>query len=487
VTENVIDNLIELPRGWIEAQIGDLRIGAGSICDGNWILSADLETGKDVRLLQLADIGRGRFLNKSQKFISKDRSDKLGCTLLVEGDILVSRMADPIARACILPKLEYDCITAVDVTILRVDPNFFYNQYVSWLFNSRLVENVAEKLSSGTTRKRISRRNLETITIPLPPLSEQKRISAKIDKLFSFLDAAIGLLHKVQAQLKRYRQAVLKYAFEGKMTEEWRRTHKDQLDPAQNLLAQITKELKEKEPRENSFRDNLSEAKILPEKWAWTYLDAITVNHDGKRIPVSREKRESMKGEYPYYGASGVIDSVNNYLFDGTYLLIGEDGANLLARSTPIAFQAKGKFWVNNHAHIITPLGGIPISYLEYFINSIRLEKYVTGTAQPKLTQNAMNKIPVPIAPIKEQLKIVEEISKTFSIIDGVGKTIELMIRYSERLRESVLNSAFKGNLVSQDPSDEPAEKLLSRIKVERTNNNKYGINKQLEMSGYVK
>jgi type I restriction enzyme S subunit len=201
-----------------------------------------------------------------------------------------------------------------------------------------------------------------------------------------------------------------------------------------------------------------------------------------------------MKGMYPYYGASGIIDSVDSYLFDGNFLLIAEDGANLLSRATPIAFQATGKFWVNNHAHVLTPLGGISISYLEHYINRISLAEYVTGTAQPKLTQRAMNKIPVPLAPLKEQYKIAEEISLRFSVIDEMSKEVKLMIEYSDRLRQSILKTAFEGKLVSQDPSDEPAEKLLERIKAERLKSkgekdiNKKKIKpKQLELSTYVK
>jgi type I restriction enzyme S subunit len=171
--------------------------------------------------------------------------------------------------------------------------------------------------------------------------------------------------------------------------------------------------------------------------------------------------------------------------------LIGEDGANLLARATPIAYQATGKFWVNNHAHVLTSLGGVPISYLEHYINRISLAEYVTGTAQPKLTQRAMNKIPVPLAPLKEQYKIAEEINRRFSVIDEISKEMELMIRYSDRLRQSILKTAFEGKLVPQDPGDEPAENLLDRIKAERAKSKgEKDTNRknrsQLELSGYV-
>jgi type I restriction enzyme, S subunit len=138
---------------------------------------------------------------------------------------------------------------------------------------------------------------------------------------------------------------------------------------------------------------------VLPDGWELASVDQITNNHDGRRVPVKRSDRDNMEGEYPYYGASGVIDHVDDYLFDGEYLLIAEDGANLLTRSTPIAFRASGKFWVNNHAHIVQTYAEIPLQYLEFFFESINLKFFVTGSAQPKLTQTNLNRISVPLPP----------------------------------------------------------------------------------------
>ena len=131
----------------------------------------------------------------------------------------------------------------------------------------------------------------------------------------------------------------------------------------------------------------------LPNNWCSVTLEEITENLDGKRIPVSQSERSSRKGSYPYYGASGIIDTIDGYLFDGTYLLIAEDGANLISRSTPIAFEATGKFWVNNHAHIIKTIKEIiPLSYLCKYINSIDVSPFVSGSAQPKLNQKNLSR-----------------------------------------------------------------------------------------------
>ena len=144
------------------------------------------------------------------------------------------------------------------------------------------------------------------------------------------------------------------------------------------------------------------------------------INRDSERIPLSVNQRRNLKKEYDYYGASGVIDKVDNYLFDKPLLLIGEDGANLLNRSTPIAFIATGKYWVNNHAHVLDAPNGLLLQYMEIYINAISLAPYVTGTAQPKMNQEKMNSILVPIPPSVEQVRIVEAVKTVIPIVKNL-------------------------------------------------------------------
>ena len=121
---------------------------------------------------------------------------------------------------------------------------------------------------------------------------------------------------------------------------------------------------------------------------------------------------------YDYYGASGVIDKVDRFLFRKPLLLIGEDGANLLLRSKPIAFIAAGQYWVNNHAHVLDSVEGLLLEYVAIYINAINLAPYVTGTAQPKMNQEKMNSIFIPIPPTNEQMRIVQEIERLTPIIE---------------------------------------------------------------------
>ena len=138
------------------------------------------------------------------------------------------------------------------------------------------------------------------------------------------------------------------------------------------------------------------------------------INRDFERIPLSVSQRQNLDKIHDYYGASGVIDKVDKYLFDKDLLLIGEDGANLINRSTPIAFVASGKYWVNNHAHVLDVCEGMRLYYIALFINAISLVDYVTGTAQPKMNQEKMNSILVAVPPKDEQTRIINR----FSIIE---------------------------------------------------------------------
>ena len=238
----------------------------------------------------------------------------------------------------------------------------------------------------------------------------------------------------------------------------------------------------------------------LPSSWTWVRFGEIMVNRDGERIPVSKEERATKAKTYDYYGASGVIDKIDAYLFDKPLLLIGEDGANLINRSTPIAFMARGQYWVNNHAHVLDGISEDFLRYIELHINAINLEPYVTGSAQPKMNQAKMNSIPIALPPLAEQKRIVAKVDELMALCDRLEAQQQereeqasklaraSLARFSDAptpanlnllfhssfsihpsdLRKSILTLAVQGKLVPQDPNDEPAEELIARLEQER-------------------
>lgn len=167
---------------------------------------------------------------------------------------------------------------------------------------------------------------------------------------------------------------------------------------------------------------------------------------------------------YDYYGAAGIIDKVDGYLFNERLLLIGEDGANLLSRVKDNAFFAEGKYWVNNHAHVIDVTRKPLLNYIELYINSISLDPYITGSAQPKLNQDNLNSIPVPLPPFREQCRIKETIEKWQTLIDVLHDYQNELFENITQIKSKVLDLAIHGKLVPQEPSDEPAIEQLKRV-----------------------
>lgn len=191
-------------------------------------------------------------------------------------------------------------------------------------------------------------------------------------------------------------------------------------------------------PHKSQFVEMFGDPVLNEKGWPVKTLPEIGENLDGKRVPITSGNRKP--GPFPYYGASGIVDYVEGYIFDEDILLISEDGANLLMRSTPIAFPAKGKVWVNNHAHVMRFGDLATQKYVECFLNAISIENYVTGTAQPKLNQARMNSIPIPFPPLSMQRQyaaFIEQLDKSlFALKESLSKLTAA--------QKALMNQAFE-------------------------------------------
>lgn len=219
----------------------------------------------------------------------------------------------------------------------------------------------------------------------------------------------------------------------------------------------------------------------IPDEWRYCKFDDVLINRDSERIPVSVADRKKLDKIFDYYGASGVIDKIDKYLFDEKLLLIGEDGANLLSRSTPIAFIAEGKYWVNNHAHVLQASEHLILEYAEIVINSMSLVPYVTGAAQPKLSQNMMNRIPIPIPPIEEQRRIVEKLHASFDLLNQIDNLQEQYNDDLDALKSKIIDAGIQGKITKQFLEDGSADDLLAEIQEERRRQEKNGTIKQVD------
>jgi type I restriction enzyme S subunit len=367
------------------------------------------------------------------------------------------------------------------------------SDFITWALRAfgRAILNSCKK--DGTTVASIEFEALKRFEIPLAPKPEQARIVEALDSHLSRLDAAVASLERVQAKLRLYRASVLKAAVEGRLVpteaELARRENRD-YEPASVLLERILKERRRrweeaelarlqragKGPKDDKWKANYKEpapptddvVRDLPEGWLGVSLSQIAECLDRLRVPVSKRGREKRTGKVPYYGANGQVGWIERPLFNEPLVLVVED-ETFTGREKPFSYLIDGPAWVNNHAHVLRPAEGVDPKFLNYSLSYYPFIPLTTGTTgRRKLTQANLMPIALALPPIQEQERIVAEADRHLSQIDHLEKSLPSEVSRIAALRQAILKWAFEGKLVDQDPTDEPAEKLLERIRAER-------------------
>ncbi|MGV9012967.1 MAG: restriction endonuclease subunit S [Flavobacteriales bacterium] len=185
----------------------------------------------------------------------------------------------------------------------------------------------------------------------------------------------------------------------------------------------------------------------LPKGWRWTSLSEVTDNLDNKRKPINSREREKRQGDVPYYGATGQVGWIDKHLLDEELVLVGEDGAPFLDSGKAKAYMIRGRSWVNNHAHVLRAKDGMPNEYLMHYLNILDYSPFVSGTTRLKLTKGAMSKIPVPVAPLPEQLRIVAAIETQLGRLDAAVARLHAAKAQLKRYKQAVLKAAVEGPL----------------------------------------
>ena len=384
----------------------------GIFCDGDWIEKKDQDPNGEVRLIQLADIGAGEFLDKSNRFVSDATAERLNCTLLHEGDLLISRLGEPLCKACIFP-LEGKYITAVDVAILRIKCAEVDARYLLYLINSPWFKEQIKEYESGTTRKRISRKNLDRIEMQFPPTSEQRRIVSRIEELFSELDNSVSTLQKTKKQLAVYRQAVLKDAF-------------DSINADSVCIQDVCEKIIDcPHSTPNWTRDGY--LCLRTTNFRRGYLDLSEPNYVSKDTFDARNQRLiPMPGDV-LYSREGAILGLACIIPSDTYVCLGQ---------RMMLLRAGNK---------------LSNMYLMHFLNSPRLTNFVAsvtgGSASPHVNVGDIKNFQMPFPDINEQGKIVEFIESRLSVCDSIDHTVDTALQQAEAMRQSILKQAFEGRL----------------------------------------
>lgn len=498
-------SLQKLPISWSVAYIEDysVKIESGFACGKH------NSEGKGVIHLRPMNVSRNGIIDLSDfRSIPNDFNEKR----LIEGDVLFNNTNSPelIGKTAQVTQKYAGLAFSNHMTRIKfhsvISPAFAALQlHYLWMMKYYLHRCVKHVNQASISTKDMAR----TIPFILPPLNEQKRIVTKIEELFSELDNGIAALKTAREQLKVYRQAVLKHAFEGKLTAQWREDNKDKLESPEQLLTRIQQErqtryqqqLEEWKAAVKAWEANGKEGKRprnppkltkliavstsdfeIPFEWAVAELGSIAYESVlGKML----DKQKNIGEERPYLGNINVRwnkfevndlktmkieeSEIERYsLFHGDLVICegGEPGR------CAVWLGNDGEIFIQKALHRVrftkSYLPTFAFYYLVYSVPLERVVRHFTGTTIKHLTGTGLRKLQFPICSIDEQKEIASLIESKLSVIDSLEKEIDTQLTKAETLRQSILKKAFSGQLVAQDPNDEPASELLARIQAEK-------------------
>ena len=492
------EELYELPKGWVWTSIKEIS----EVITGTTPSKSNAEYyGRDFPFFKPTDLNKGYYVREAQDCLSKEGIQK--ARLIPEKSILVTCIGATISKTGFI-RVKGSCNQQINAIVPNINllPEFVYFWCISPFFKKTVIAH-----ASSTTLPILNKSKFETLSFPCPPLSEQYRIVAKIEELFTELDAGVELLKKLKVKLKRYRQAVLKAAVEGNLTKEWREANQGKLEPASILLERILKQRREKweaeqlakmkaqgkPPKDDSWKlkykepiaPDTSDLPELPDGWCWASLEQLSDAARSITYGVVKLGEHTENGvatlrssnvrplKLDLNGIKKIYSELSNQygrtILKGGEILITIRGT--LGGVVSVPNNCVG-YNISREVGMIAPSSEISSYCYSILIASINIQNWLLtrtkGIAYTGINLETLNQTPLPLFSLLEQELIVLEVQKYLSIIDQLEKTIDANLKRSEKLRQSILKQAFEGKLVPQDPNDEPAEKLLERIKAEK-------------------
>jgi type I restriction enzyme S subunit len=396
-------------KGWETSKLKDLctKIGSGATPRGG--KEAYLDEGQ-YSLIRSQNVLDFFFSCKGLAYIDEDQANQLSNVEVQEKDVLLNITGDSVARVCQVPKELLPARVNQHVSIIRPDSSKLVPEYLKYfLVNPKFKNYMLGLASVGGTRNALTKGMIEYFEIEVPPLSTQRRIA----DILSALDKKIELNRQTNTTLEAIAQAIFK---------EW---FVDFNFPG------ATGEMQS------------SELGPIPKGWKVGKLGDVIDNFDSKRVPLSSKERESRKGHFPYYGAASVVDWIDDYLFDGVYLLMGEDGTVITNDEKPVLQYVFGKFWVNNHAHVLRGKCEFTTEFILLLLRNTNIKHIVTGAVQPKINQANMNGLPV-IMPENRTLSAFQKTIKP--IFEHILET-EQQSATLAKIRDNLLPKLMNGEI----------------------------------------
>ncbi|MGO1063704.1 restriction endonuclease subunit S [Acinetobacter lwoffii] len=405
-----VEWLGEIPRHWDSKPLKYL-------CTYNdEVLPETTAKDAEIQYIDIGSVSAVDGISKIETMIFKDAPSRAR-RIVRDGDVIVSTVRTYLEAIAPINNPPENLIVSTGFAVIR--PNqYLYKSFASYCLRAKgFIKEVVAR-SVGVSYPAINSSDLVNITIPSIEYVEQVKIANFLDHETAKIDSLIAKQEKLIELLKEKRQAVISHA--------------------------VTKGLNPDVAMKDSGVEWLGQ---VPEHWEISPIKFILENKDYKRIPLSAEERGNFSGDYRYYGASGVIDYIDDYIFDEPNVLVGEDGANLVNRNTPLAFPAYGKYWVNNHAHILHPQDGLA-DYWAELIEIIDISPLVSGSAQPKLTAEALKNLKISFPSDMEERKAIDAFIKQqkakFDLL--ISKATDQIKLLKER-RTALISSAVTGKI----------------------------------------
>jgi type I restriction enzyme S subunit len=402
--------MTEIPNGWRTKTLKDWGMDAQS----GFASGAHNSENKGIIHLRPMNISR---LGKLDFEIYKSVEDE-SPRRIVKGDILFNNTnsAELVGKTTLID-IDGEFAYSNHMTRLRFPVEEVAHKYMSILLHSLWMSGYFNEICSNhVNQASVSIKRLEQVEVSLPPLPEQHKIVEILEDHLSRLDAALADVKQAKVKAAQFRRSLLQAAFTG------------------NLGSDGTRHL-------------TSETEVWPQSELHNLVEVL----DKERIPVNSSERSKRIGEIPYYGATGQVGTIDKAIFDEELLILGEDGVQFFDPYKPKAYRISGPSWVNNHAHVLRPIRDkVNFHFLLHYLNHFNYAGFANGTTRLKLTQGAMNQIPVPIPPLPEQHKIVEILEDHLSRLDASIALADAMEKQSAGLRRSLLQAAFTGQLTKE-------------------------------------
>jgi type I restriction enzyme S subunit len=498
---------IPLPKGWQIFEGRDCVLNEkADIVDGPFgsNLKATEYTDSGVPVVRIQNVKRFKFVNKNIKYVTKEKAELIKRHTFQPKDILITKLGEPVGLACISPESFGGGVIVADIVRFRNCEKYVNRHYLMYLLNSQVVITQISSHIKGTTRQRINLTVIRDLKLPVAPFNEQFRIANKLDELLAQVNTIKARVDAIPTILKRFRQSVLAAAVSGKLTEEWRNSRNEYVSKKaiiDNILISRREKWEEEQiksfdrkgnhPKNDNWKNRYKDPTVeqldeydttliggIPKEWVSSNLDTVSLLVTGKTPSTTDE--DNWNGETPFLSPSQILPDGNIKLPKRHVSTVGKSKSPILPKDSilivcigtigKVGFLDKESAF-NQQINAMIAVDYMDSRFLFYWAKTLHTWLNKTSSAVVNaaiINKSRLSTAPCPVPSREEQILIVERIEELLDFADQIDRRVNDAQFRINNLTQSILVKTFRGELVPQDSSDEPARELLARIQKER-------------------